>query len=109
MEYLSLSPKLSVFPSEKVNLLIDGTYFSNGICLVLYRDATIKFTQLYRLTDGEHYLEIKEGGTASTVFAQMASGEYTGDYDKKRKDLLEYCNLDTYAMVRIFESLKSYV
>lgn len=54
------NPKLSVFPSEKVNLLIDGTYFSNGICLVLYRDATIKFTQLYRLTDGEHYIEIKE-------------------------------------------------
>jgi hypothetical protein len=54
-------------------------------------------------------LEIKEGGTASTVFAQMASGEYTGDYEKTRKDLLEYCKLDTYAMVRIFEILKSYV
>ena len=53
-KYLSEPPKLSVYPSEKVNL------FSNGICLVLYRDATIKFTQLYRLTDGEHYLEIKE-------------------------------------------------
>jgi hypothetical protein len=41
-------------------LLIDGTYFSNGICLVLYRDATIKFTQLYRISDCEHYEEIKE-------------------------------------------------
>ncbi len=58
--YLSQPPKLSVYPSQKVNLLIDGTYFSNGICLVLYRDNTIKFTQLYRLTDGEHYHEIKE-------------------------------------------------
>lgn len=58
--YLSQPPILSVYPSEKVNLLIDGTYFSNGICLVLYRDATIKFTQLYRLTDGEHYFDIKE-------------------------------------------------
>ncbi|QTD39292.1 transposase [Polaribacter batillariae] len=58
--YLSKPPRLSVYPSEKVNLLIDATYFSNGICLVLYRDATIKFTQLYRLTNGEHYLEIKE-------------------------------------------------
>lgn len=57
---LSQPPKLSVYPSEKVNLLIDGTYFSNGICLVLYRDVTIKFTQLYRLTNGEHYIEIKE-------------------------------------------------
>src|SRR5690606_3901553 len=50
-------------------------------------------------------LEIKEGGTASTVFAQMASGEYTGDYKKTRKDLLAYCKLDTYAMVKIFEVL----
>ncbi len=58
--YLSRPPRLSVYPSKKVNLLIDGTYFSNGICLVLYRDNTIKFTQLYRLTDGEHYQEIKE-------------------------------------------------
>lgn len=50
-------------------------------------------------------LEIKEGGTASIIFAQMASGEYTGDYEKTRKDLLEYCKRDTYAMVRIYEVL----
>lgn len=59
-DYLSKPPILSVYPSEKVNLLIDGTYFSNGICLVLYRDATIKFTQLYRFSDAENYSEIKE-------------------------------------------------
>jgi hypothetical protein len=40
--------------------LIDGTYFSNDICLIVYRDNTIKFTQLYRLTSGEYYHEIKE-------------------------------------------------
>ena len=57
---LSKPPKLSIYPSEKVNLLIDGTYFSNGICLVLYRDNTFKFTQLYRFSDGERYSEIKE-------------------------------------------------
>jgi len=43
-----------------VNLLVDGTYFSKKICLVLYRDNTIKFTQLYRLTDGEWFREILE-------------------------------------------------
>lgn len=58
--YLASPPQLSIYPSQKVNLLIDGTYFSNGICLVLYRDHTIKFTQLYRISDGEHYAEIKE-------------------------------------------------
>jgi hypothetical protein len=51
---------LSVYPSERVNLIIDGTYFSNDLCLILYRDNTIKFTQLYRFSDGEHYEELKE-------------------------------------------------
>jgi len=40
--------------------LIDGTYFTQDLCLIVYRDNTIKFTQLYRLTDGEWYDEIKE-------------------------------------------------
>ena len=59
-EYLSKPPVLSVRPSEKVNLLIDGTYFRNDLCLIIYRDNNIKFTQLYRLTSGERYEEIRE-------------------------------------------------
>jgi len=58
--YLSDAPIFKVKPSERVNLLIDATYFSNNLCLVLYRDNAIKYTQLYRLTDGEWYDEIKE-------------------------------------------------
>jgi AraC-like DNA-binding protein len=58
--YLSDAPVFNVKPSERVNLLIDATYFSNNLCLVLYRDNTIKYTQLYRLTDGEWYDEIRE-------------------------------------------------
>jgi len=58
--YLSKRPVLHVKPSEKLNLLIDGTYFANKLSLVLYRDNTIKYTQLYRITDGEWYEEIKE-------------------------------------------------
>lgn len=58
--YLSKQPVFSIYPSERVNLLIDGTYFNNDLCLVLYRDNTIKFTQLYRLTNGEWYEELKE-------------------------------------------------
>ena len=45
---------------EKVNLLIDGTYFTNKVCLVLYRDANIHMTIFYRLTDGERFGELKE-------------------------------------------------
>ena len=59
-QYLSVLPVFSVYPSERVNLLIDGTYFNNDLCLVLYRDNTIKFTQLYRPTNGEWYEELKE-------------------------------------------------
>jgi hypothetical protein len=59
-DYLLEAPVFKIYPSERVNLLIDGTYFSNNLCLVLYRDNTIKFTQLYRITDGEWYTEIKE-------------------------------------------------
>ncbi len=58
--YLSKAPEHKFHPKEKLNLLIDATYFSNGICLIIYRDNQIKFTQLYRLTDGEYYEEIKE-------------------------------------------------
>ncbi len=58
--YLSEAPVFNVKPPEKVNLLIDATYFSNNLCLILYRDNTIKYTQLYRLTDGEWYEEIEE-------------------------------------------------
>ena len=57
---LAKQPVFSVYPSERVNLLIDGTYFNNDLCLILYRDNTIKFTQLYRLTNGEWYEELKE-------------------------------------------------
>ena len=58
--YLSVAPVFNVRPSERVNLLIDATYFKGNLCLVLYRDNWIKYTQLYRLTDGEWYEEIKE-------------------------------------------------
>ena len=50
-------------------------------------------------------LEISEGGTASNAFTEMVMGTFDGDIQKTRKDLLEYCKLDTYAMVRILEKL----
>ncbi len=59
--YLAQAPVLKIFPREQLHLLIDGTYFSNDICLIIYRDNEIKFTQLYRLSNGEHFEEIKEG------------------------------------------------
>ena len=57
---LGKAPTLTYTQKKEVYLLIDGTYFSNEICLVVFRDDAFKQTQLYRITDGEHYDEMKE-------------------------------------------------
>jgi hypothetical protein len=51
-------------------------------------------------------LNIQEGGTASNTFSQMVQGNFEGDIEQTRKDLLAYCELDTLAMVRILDKLK---
>ena len=51
-------------------------------------------------------LDIKDGGSASTIFMQMVNGTYDGDIEKTKTDLLAYCKLDTWAMVEILNRLK---
>ena len=51
-------------------------------------------------------LDIKEGGTASNTFLSMVNETFEGDVQKTRRQLLEYCSLDTYAMVKILEKLR---
>lgn len=53
-------PRWQIHKRERVNLLIDGTYFTNKLCLVLYRDDRVKATLFYRLTDGEWEEELRE-------------------------------------------------
>jgi hypothetical protein len=50
-------------------------------------------------------LEIQEGGTASATFSAMHKGKYAGDYKATRQHLLDYCQLDTLAMVKLLEVL----
>ncbi|MDA0863645.1 MAG: hypothetical protein O3B88_03125 [Bacteroidetes bacterium] len=50
-------------------------------------------------------LPIKEGGTASNTFLSMVNGTFEGDAKNTRRQLLEYCKLDTFAMVKILEKL----
>lgn len=57
---LAQPPEWKIKLSQGVHLLIDATYFSNKVCLVLYRYDAVGYTQLYRLTDGEWYEEIAE-------------------------------------------------
>ena len=53
-------------------------------------------------------LIIKEGGAASNTFLSMVNGTFEGDIEKTRSQLLEYCKLDTFAMVKILEKLKEH-
>ena len=40
-------------------------------------------------------LPIKEGGTASNTFLSMVNGTFEGDVKETRRQLLQYCELDT--------------
>ena len=52
-------------------------------------------------------LNIAEGGIASLSFEQMLNEDDFIRISEIRKDLLNYCKLDTYAMVKILEFLES--
>ena len=53
-------------------------------------------------------LEINEGGSASNTFLSMVNGTFKGNESQVRKNLLEYCKMDTYAMVKILEKLHEF-
>jgi hypothetical protein len=52
-----------------------------------------------------NYHDIKEGGTASNTFLSMVNETFEGDVKETRKQLLEYCELDNFTMVKILEKL----
>lgn len=59
-KFLKNPPKNIARSKSNVHLLIDGTYFSNGLCLILYYDKNLQYVQLFRHTNKEKYKEIKE-------------------------------------------------
>jgi hypothetical protein len=52
---------------------------------------------------------IQNGGDAMDTFANLYLLKDKSKRDEIRKDLLAYCHLDTFAMVRIFEELKNII
>lgn len=58
--YLKKAPAIQIRHKMETCLLIDATYFPNDICLVVYYQNDIKYTQLYRLTTNELFVEIRE-------------------------------------------------
>lgn len=59
-QYLNSAPVIEIRSKTRVHLLIDGSYFPNGLCLILYYDHNLRYVQLYRETNQEKYTEIKE-------------------------------------------------
>ena len=51
-------------------------------------------------------MEISDGGMASNAWVSMWEMEDEIEIKKTRNDLLEYCKLDTLAMVRILEKIR---
>nr|WP_319776145.1 DUF2779 domain-containing protein [uncultured Sphaerochaeta sp.] len=51
-------------------------------------------------------MEIGDGGTASVSFENILSMDDMFEIEKIRNNLLEYCKLDTLAMVKIYEKLR---
>jgi hypothetical protein len=62
------------------------------------------------LVSGMSYdgMEISDGEMASEAYARMCQSKDPAEIERIRKALLEYCKLDTLAMVRIVEKLKKY-
>jgi Transposase, Mutator family len=58
--YLSAPPTFIIYNKIRLHLIIDGTYFSEGLCLILYYDSELKYALLYRFSTNEYYSEIKE-------------------------------------------------
>lgn len=59
-DYLKSAPTVAIKSKHQVHLLIDASYFSNGLCLILYYDHDLRYVQLYRETNQEKYKEIRE-------------------------------------------------
>lgn len=54
-------------------------------------------------------LEIKNGEMAMGAYHKMCKVDSPGEVEKIRKSLLDYCFLDTFAMVKIIEALQDFV
>jgi hypothetical protein len=57
--HLDGSPEVKIIKRNCVHLRMDATYFRQ-FCVLCYQDDEDGYTQLIRVTDGEHFSEIKE-------------------------------------------------
>ena len=53
-------------------------------------------------------LEISNGGMAMSAYFEMSAAKDQLEVNRIRKDLFEYCGMDTLAMVKIVDQLRIY-
>ena len=53
-EYLDEYPTWTIRTRTPVYLLVDGTYYSDNHCLIVYRAENIRRTLFYRFSRSEH-------------------------------------------------------
>lgn len=95
--------------SVEANGLDLETLVKEHVYLPEFRGRTSIKKVLPALAPGLSYegLEIADGDTASAEFMRMISpGMPPGERERVRKALLEYCKLDTLAMVEIYRALQ---
>ena len=54
-------------------------------------------------------LEVRDGSMASSAWLDMRKMDDPEEIEKKRTALLEYCKLDTLAMVKLLEKLRELI
>ena len=78
-----------------------GTFSIKSVLPALFpNDPTLDYHNLKGI--------VHNGGEAMDIFPQMKYMNET-DYNNARESLLRYCELDTYAMVKVWEKLKEVV
>jgi len=58
---------------------------------------------------GYDTMEIRNGEMAGIAYARMQKSSDQEEIEKIRTDLLDYCRLDTFAMVKLLEALKTFL
>ncbi len=58
--YLSKPPRFIIRYKTGLRLIIDGTYFSRELCLILYYDSAHRYPLYFRYSTNEFYKELKE-------------------------------------------------
>lgn len=106
--YPEYAPALLAINERIVDLIVP---FRNHWCYLPAMNGSASIKAVLPALSQLSYedLEIKEGGTASNTWMAMAEGKYKGDEEAAMKALREYCKLDTYAMVVIWQKLREQV